>query len=164
MIILSNKKGNNDEELMQLIQTKNWNKYKFLFLKINNKNKKKFFLFICIFIFAISYYLYYLSLEKCLDGFDECGIKNDWILTKLIEAILSSIILSFLIEGMIFKIISKFHFFHILIVYTFLFIYSHGIDFHDHGFFNFIGCLTISLIILLIITPINILLYLLSLI
>jgi hypothetical protein len=67
-------------------------------------------------MFLLSYFLYYLSLEKCLDGFDICGTKNKWLIIKSIEAISSSLILSFLIEGMIFKIISKFHLIHIIFI------------------------------------------------
>ena len=96
-----------------------------------------------------------------MDGFDLCGTKDMWILIKSIEVILSSLILSILIEGMIFKIISKFHLLHIFFVYIYFFYYSHGIDFHDHGFFNFIGCLTVIILILLVLTPLNILIYLL---
>jgi hypothetical protein len=56
-----------------------------------------------------------------MDGFDLCGTKDMWILIKSIEVILSSLILSILIEGMIFKIISKFHLLHIFFVYIYFF-------------------------------------------
>ena len=78
-------------------------------LKINEKEirenykSKNFFNKSYIFIFICSYYLYYLSLEKCFQGFDECGTKNEWISLKLSEAIISSFILSILIEAMIYK-------------------------------------------------------------
>lgn len=152
-----NKKFHNNEELSHLIEIKTWKNYKIKFIKIHFGNKNLILFIISLFIYFISYFLYYLSLEKCTDGFDQCGIKNKWILTKLIEAISSSIILSFLIEAIIFKIISKFHFLHIIIIHSFLFKYSHGIDFHDHGFFNFIGSFIIIFLNLLILTPLNIL-------
>ena len=153
-------KNKNDEEIVELIQSKIWNNYKTIFSKIN-LNKKNSLLSYTSLMFLISYLLYFFSLEKCLEGFDECGTKNVWIIIKSIEAIFSSLILSILIEGMIFKIISRFHLFHIFFIYICFFIYSHGIDFHDHGFFNLLGCLALIILILLVLTPLNILLYLL---
>ena len=150
----------NDEEVIQLIQKKIWYNTKTFFLKVN-LNHKNLLLFFSSNMFLLSYFLYYLSLEKCLDGFDICGTKNKWLIIKSIEAISSSLILSFLIEGMIFKIISKFHLIHIIFIYIYFYKYSHGIDFYDHGFFNLIGCFTIIILILLILTPFNILLHLL---
>lgn len=52
-------------------------------------------------LFIYSYYLYYLSLEKCLSGFDVCAGKSKWILIKLCEAIISYIIQAVLLEGII---------------------------------------------------------------
>lgn len=153
--VIKNKK---EDEILELMPNKIWNNYKAYFIKINISSKNKL-LFLSL-MFLISYFLYFLSLEKCLDGFDLCGTKNMWILIKSIEVILSSSILSILIEGMIFKIISKFHLLHIFFAYIFFFYYSHGIDFHDHGFFNFVGSLAIIILVILIITPLNILIYL----
>ena len=68
---------------------------KFRFLK--EINSKKFLNFFYLTLFNISYYLYYLSLEKCLDGIARCSLKQHWINVKLAESILSSIILSLLI-------------------------------------------------------------------
>ena len=48
---------------------------------------------IAFFLFILSYYLYYLSLEKCFEGFDLCAIKADWIFIKLFEVCLSYITL-----------------------------------------------------------------------
>ena len=74
-----------------------------------------------------------------MEGQVECSRKNKWIKTKLSEAISSSFILSFLIELMIFNIISKLHLIHIFLVFFIFFIYSHGLEFYDHGLFNFLG-------------------------
>ena len=42
-------------------------------------------------------------------------------------------------ELMIQKIISKFHLIHIIAMFSVFFVYSHGLDFDDHGFFNLLG-------------------------
>ena len=148
----------------------NDNIMKFTNLKLKEKNnsKKSVFLkikkyklsFIFFNLFFISYYLYYLSLERCLDGFDICGMKPKWILKKLTQAIISYFILALLLELMILKIISFFHLFHIVIVYKLFHNYSHGLDFHDHGYFNFYGCISIVSFILIILLPFNGLLFL----
>ena len=151
-------KNKNEEEIIELIPNKIWNNYKTYFIKINISKTNK--LLILSLMFLMSYFIYFLSLEKCMDGFDICGTKDMWILIKSIEVVLSSLILSILIEGMIFKIISKLHLLHIFFVYIYFFYYSHGIDFHDHGFFNFIGCLIVIILILLVLTPLNIIIYL----
>ena len=39
-----------------------------------------------------------MSLEKCLEGEDECGIKLKWIIYKIFELIISCLILSFLLK------------------------------------------------------------------
>ena len=141
------------------------NVMKFTNLKLKEKNNSKksvFFKikkykvsFIFFNLFFISYYLYYLSLERCLDGFDICGMKPKWILKKLTQAIISYFILALLFELMILKVISFFHLFHIVIVYKLFYNYSHGLDFHDHGYFNFYGCISIVSLILIILLPFN---------
>ena len=110
-------------------------------------------------LFFLAYYLYYLSLEKCFDGFDICGEKSKWILKKLSQAILSYFILALLFELIILNKASKYHIFHILIVYYYFYSYSHGLDFHDHGYFNFLGCITIVSLILFALLPFNGLLF-----
>jgi len=106
-------------------------------------------------LFILNYYLYYLSLEKCLEGFDICGEKSDWILKKLTQAVFSYFILTFLFELMIFNKVSKYHLFHIIIIFSFFYYYSHGLDFHDHGYFNFVGGITIISLLLLALMPFN---------
>ena len=147
----------NNKDVLQLKKTK----YKKLF-NYNNFNKiiKLFAIFkvrfiIHLFLFFLSYFFYYLSLEKCLDGFDICGEKSKWIIIKLCEAIISYFILAFLFEGMICKKISKIHSFHIFFIHFFFYNYSHGLDFHDHGYFNFVGCITIVSLVLISLMPFN---------
>jgi hypothetical protein len=78
-------------------------------------------------LFFISYFLYYLALEKCMQGIFECGKKIEWINRKLIQAILSSVIIGILLELMILRLITKLHLIHIFIFqyicYTYLYIY-----------------------------------------
>ena len=131
------------------------------FLKLEFKQKKNinkckieniFFLF--------SYYLYYLSLEKCIQGFDECATNYHWIYMKIFEAIMSSFILALLIEFMFYNLISKLNIIHIAIFYITAFKNSHGLDFHDHGFYNFFGSISITILIIIFLFPLNIFIYL----
>ena len=99
--------------------------------------------FYSIFIFIYIYYLYYLSLEKCLKGFIKCSFKTKWIQQKLNEGLLCSVLLLILIELMIHNIISKLHLIHVILFLISFLIYSHNIEFHDHGLFNFLGIILI---------------------
>ena len=127
------------------------------FNKSRNSNRIKcIFNFIFLILFFFSYYLFYLSLEKCYDGWDECCIKLKWIKLKLIEAIISVLILSVLIELIILKILSKINLIHIIFIYLFFYYHSHGKDFDDHGYYNLIGCFLILIIIFIGLIPFNI--------
>ena len=94
--------------------------------------------FICFILFIVSYYLYYLSLEKCYEGNDGCTKKMKWIANKVIEELVSCIFVSLLIELMFYKIISKLHLIHFVLTFAIFYKYSHGMDFDNHGYFNFI--------------------------
>ena len=129
-----------------------------LIRKIKNKYIKfHIFDFITFFSFILSYSLYFLSLEKCFEGFDNCAQKTKWIFIKLYELGVSVIILVVLLECIIFKLISKYHLLHLIFIYRLFFYYSHGLDFHDHGYYNFIGVISIVPLILLLFLPFNIL-------
>ena len=80
-------------------------------------------------------------------GFDICCLKKEWIKNKLIQIILSSIIESILYVLIYFKLISKKHFIHFIVVFVIFYKFSHGKDFDNHGFFNFIGFFSISIIL-----------------
>ena len=112
--------------------------------------------------FFISYYLYYLSLEKCLLGQYKCSKKVRWIYKKLIQAFFSSFIIAILFEFMLLKIITKKHLIHVFVFRIIFYIYSHGQEYHDHGFFNFVGHIIIVVTITIFILPFNILLYLIK--
>ena len=131
----------------------------------NEKKMKKTYtkkIFFQINLFLFSYLLYFLSLEKCLEGFDICCNKNKYIKTKLFQLVLSSIITSVLIELMIYNYIYKFNLIHFIIVFFFFFQFSHGRDFHDHGLYNFFGFFTFCIVVILFLLPINILIYIIK--
>lgn len=154
------KKNIKDKENINLLSKKyNIGYYKIFPIFFNMKSNLKYPNIFVLILFISSYYLYYLSLEKCLDGFDICGKKKKWIFRKVIEAFISYIILSIIIELIIYKIISKFHLVHILIIYTYFYKMSHGLDFHDHGYFNFLCGITIIFIIILAFIPFNLFIY-----
>ena len=119
------------------------------YIRTNLKN------IICFFIFIICYYLYYLSIERCYEGNDGCVKKMRWIALKVVQEVISCIIVSILFELMFYKIISKLHLIHFAIAFIFFYQYSHGMDFDDHGYFNFIAYFIIVSVLLLFILPIN---------
>lgn len=86
---------------------------------IENYYKKKKILFklsnFAYILFFLSYFLYYLALERCMEGIFECGKKIGWINRKLVQAILSSIIIGILLELMILRLITKLHLIHVFI-------------------------------------------------
>ena len=87
---------------------------------INRKTSKAFPIFlnlISLLLFISSYYFYYLSLEKCLEGEDVCCKKNKWIMLKIKQLIISIIINSFLLFLIIYGILSKLHLVHFVIVF-----------------------------------------------
>ena len=89
-------------------------------------------------LFLIAYILYYLSLERCLDGEELCGNNIKWIYTKVGELILSCELISYLILKMTFNYISKLHLIHLFSFLALFYFYSHDFFFYDHGMYNFI--------------------------
>ena len=67
-----------------------------------------------------------------------------------------------LFELMILKLVTKLHLIHVFIFLSNIYIYSHGQEFYDHGFFNFLGFLMINIIIMLLLLPFNIFIYLIK--
>ena len=93
------KKNIKDKENINLLSKKyNIRYFKIFPIFFNMKSNLKYPNIFVLILFISSYYLYYLSLEKCLDGFDICGTKKKWIFRKVIEAFISYIILSIMIE------------------------------------------------------------------
>ena len=134
--------------------------YYFIFILYNVKKTLYYF---PVALFISAYILQLLSLEKCYEGFDLCSLKTKWIENKVYEAIISSLILVILIELIFYKIITALNFFHIILFYIIIFSYSHGIDFDDHGYYNIVCSIALILILLLIISPLNCLVYIVKL-
>ena len=132
-------------------------------LKENKKqNKNRLFPYIAYILFFMSYSLYYLALEKCKYGQYACGKKLGWIRKKLFEAIFSAIIIAILFEFMFLKLITKLHLIHVFLFELIFYIYSHGDEFYDHGFFNFLGHNLIIIFCLILILPFHFLIYLIK--
>ena len=112
-----------------------------LFEKIENmikiNNKLLLYKYTILILFVISYILYFLSLEKCLDGEEICGNNMRWIYKKLVELIVSCELLSFLFATIVFNYSSKLHLIHLIVIFSLFYFYSHGFFFFDHGFYNF---------------------------
>ena len=126
---------------------------------INDSNKKKELNFIFLLLFIVSYYLFFLSLEKCLEGEAICCKKFKWIKKKVIEETISCLLIIISLELIILKKLSNLHYVHFLIFFGLFYYYSHGIDFDDHGYYNIKYFFVIIIPILIII---NLLICLLS--
>jgi len=86
--------------------------------------------------FILSYFLFFLSLEKCTQGEDLCSMKVKWIKKKVIEEAISCILTIILLQLIILKKLSKLHLFHFISIYTLFYSYSNGIEFDNHGYYN----------------------------
>ena len=111
-----------------------------------------------IVFFILCYVLYFMSCEKCYDGEDVCSSKVSWIFTKIKEELISCIIMSILLQFILFKKISKIHLIHIPIVFTIFYFYSHDVFYYDHGYYNLLFYFIIVGLLTLFLTPINLIL------
>jgi len=132
---------------------------KYIIIKYLSKFKKNYIHSFIFFAFFLIYLFYYLSLEKCYEGDGICSFLIDWIMKKVREEIVSCILMEIMIQLMIFKIISIKHLIHIIIIFILFFLYSHGIYFHDHGYYNFYFYLIILSIINTIFLPLDCILF-----
>ena len=114
---------------------------------------------IAIFFFIVSYYFYYLSLEKCFIGEGECSLRWKWILKKIIQLVISILIIIILMLLIIYNIISKLHLIHLIITFILFYEYSHSTYFHDHGGFNLIGLFFVLFLFIIIILIIKLFLF-----
>ena len=103
-------------------------------------------------LFFLSYYLFFLSLEKCTEGEDKCCKKFSWMKLKVIEELLSCILTTILLGLIILRKISKLHVLHFIIVFISFYLYSNGIEFDDHGYYNikYFFVIVISMIIVIL--------------
>ena len=93
---------------------------------------------------------------------DECPKYIDWMQTKVKEVIFSCLIMVILFELILYKKLSKLHLIHIIFSFFFFYSYSHGLDFEDHGYFNFKGYLILFIIFIILFLPFNVLIYLIQ--
>ena len=127
-----------------ILNTKNCIKISFKYLRFSH---------ITLVFFPLSYFMYYLSLEKCFEGIFKCSKKFDWIHKKIFQAFFSSIITAILLEFMFLKLISKKHLIHVFFFLSFSYFYSHGQDFYDHGLYNLLGYIIIVIATLILVFP-----------
>ena len=114
------------------------NRYRMNLKKVNKKTAI-FFNILGLLLFIISYYFYYLSLERCYEGEEACTKKWEWIMLKLSQLIISLVIVIFLTLLIIYNKISKLHLIHFILVFIRFYYYSHSDVFQDHGAFNLFG-------------------------
>ena len=117
------------------ILSKNRKKYstpkKRVLIFLNNSKIKN---VLYLILFLLTYLLFFLSLGKCDLGKVDCPRKVSWMILKIVELMISCIILFTLIELIFYGKISRFHVIHIIIIFSLLYEYSHGFEFDDHGF------------------------------
>ena len=121
---------------------KSYNKVK---ITIKKKFKLYFYKYSISVLYIISYYIYYLSLERCLDGEEICGNNMKWIYTKVVELVIASELISVLFALMIFNVSTKFHLVHLIVVFVLFYYYSHDFYFFNHGMYNIIVFILIYL-------------------
>ena len=109
--------------------------------------------------YFLVYILYFFSLEGCYDGEFYCSKNAKYIITKVCEIVISAFILIVLLQLIIFSKISKKHLIHTAIIFPLFFLYSHGYEFPDHGFFNFVYYCAIILIFHILFFPFDILIF-----
>ena len=120
------------------------------------KNKNMILIFIS---FILTYLFYFLSLESCFDGEGPCSTYVNWIKIKVFEELISCILLSIIIQLIIFQVVPKIHLIHIIIIFSWSYYYRHGIDYTDHGYFNFFFYFIMIVICNFVVIPLDILLF-----
>ena len=99
---------------------KNQNPQTFFEFKYSMRNYKNNIKKFCVFtIFGLCYLLYFLSLESCYLGEGVCSTNFKWIKRKVIEEIISCILLAITLELIFFNVISKYHLIHIILLFFF---------------------------------------------
>ena len=126
--------------------------YKYLYETIKKLVKY----FIIFLTFLVIYFLYFKSLEICLDGIAKCSHKYSWIERKIEEEIISCILMEIMLQLMILRILSKKNLIHIIIILITFFKYSHGQNFYDHGYYNFFFYIFLLSIMTIAFLPIDI--------
>ena len=132
-------------------------KYVFSKRRINAKKE-----LIGLFLFLITYLYYYLSLESCLKGEEICSILFQWQITKIYQELKSCFIMVLIFELIFYKLLSKLHIIHFLLIFLAFYRYSNGNNFEDHGYYNFVYFFIITFLIIILIIPLNFFVYIMK--
>ena len=132
-------------------------KYDFLIRTINIIKE-----LIGLFLFLFSYSYYYLSLEACLNGQEICSLLVEWQFTKIYQELKSCLLMAFILELIFYKLISKLHLIHFFLIFLTFYKYSHGAEFDDHGYYNFIYFFVITFLIMIMLIPFNCLFFIIK--
>ena len=111
-LLLENKEEDNEQLDFKQKYFSIKEKYDFL-KKIVNAMKE----FVGLILFCIVYYYYYLSLEKCFKGIENCSLYVDWQFAKVNQELKSCLISVFLLELMFYNLLSKLHLVHFFSVF-----------------------------------------------
>jgi len=114
-----------------------------------NLKNRKFYNSLIYLSFFLVYFLFFLSLERCYEGEDKCCMKFGWMKKKVIEESISIFLTIVLFEIMTINLISKKHLIHFAIIFFVFYLYSNGITFDDHGYYNIKFFFIISIPILI---------------
>ena len=106
-------------------------------------------------VFSVIYLFYFLSLEKCNEGLENCSLKLSWVESLIKKEIISCVLLEIMLQLMLLKIISKKNLIHIVIIFIIFFLYSHGLKFYDHGYYNFFFFFLLLFIFTIVFIPID---------
>lgn len=133
--------------------------YGYLIINYFNYYKTYFVFSLKYFAFFLVYLFYYSSLKKCHSGEAICSFRLDWIMKRVREEIYSCILMALIIQLMIFNILSKKHLIHMIAIFALFYVYSHGMYFHDHGYYNFYFYFVVLSIIIIILIPLDCILF-----
>ena len=146
---LLSEENNKEEDQLTLIQKYNALKQKYELLKKIIKE------FLGLIIFCVVYIYYYLSLETCLLGQEKCSLLVEWQMDKIHQVLRACFIAVFLLELIFYKLLSKLHLIHFFIVFSVFYKKSHGRDFDDHGYYNFMYFFIIVFLTMILLIPFN---------
>ena len=77
--------------------------------------------FVGLIILCVAYLYYYLSLEKCFKGQENCSLLVDWQFAKIYQELKSCFITVFFIELLFYNLLSKFHLIHFILVFSYFY-------------------------------------------
>ena len=153
-LLLENKEEDNEQLDFKQKYFSIKEKYDFL-KKIVNAMKE----FVGLILFCIVYYYYYLSLEKCFKGQENCSLLIDWQFVKVNQEVKACILTVFILEFLFYNLLSRLHLIHFVLVFSMFYRYSHGVEFDDHGYYNFIYFFIIVFLLIIFLLPLIFIIY-----